>query len=258
MVNYSHINQKRVIIMKWLVTFPILLSLLLTGCQRAPETDAQWRVYQYAQENGIAYSSYPESLIDLLERNPETATFVLEYPTAKDQTYEIELSEYANTGTVPLFMQWDQRWGYLKYGSNVAGITGCGPVCLSMAAFYLTGDDAFSPDKMIRFASENGYCVKGSGSSWTLISEGGVKLGFDVAELPLDENRIRKNLEAGIPVITVVGPGDFTTSGHFIVMTGWENGKIRINDPNSTANSQKLWTYEEIKDQIRNLWAIRN
>ena len=37
------------------------------------------------------------------------------------------------------------------------------------------------------FASDNGYYVPGSGSSWTLISEGGVKLGFDVKELPLDE-----------------------------------------------------------------------
>ena len=245
--------------MKRLTVLPILLSLLLLfGCQKTPQTDAQWKVYQYAQENGISYSDYPDCIVDLLARNPETERFVLEYPTAKDQKYEIDLSEYLDSSSVPLFMQWDQRWGYLPYGSDVVGITGCGPVCLSMAAFYLTKDEAFSPDRIIRFAADNGYYVKGSGSSWKLISEGGVKLGFDVRELPLDENLIRKNLEAGTPIITVVGPGDFTSSGHFLVMTGWEDGKILINDPNSTANSQKLWSYEEIKDQIKNLWAIRN
>ena len=238
---------------------PILLTFaILSGCQQAPQTDAQWQVYRYAQEHGIDYSRYPSSIIELLERNPETEAFVLEYPTAKDQEYTVDLSEYAGSETVPLFLQWDQRWGYLPYGSDVAGLTGCGPVCLSMAAFFLTGDDAFTPEKMIRFAADNGYCVSGSGSSWTLISEGGVKLGFDVTELPLDENRIRKNLEAGVPVITVVGPGDFTTTGHFLVMVGWEDGKIRINDPNSTENSEKLWDYEDIKSQIKNLWAIRN
>ena len=237
----------------------ILLTIaLLSGCHQAPQTDAQWQVYRYAQEHGIDYSRYPSSIIDLLERNPETEAFVLEYPTAKDQEYTVDLSEYAGSETVPLFLQWDQRWGYLPYGSDVAGLTGCGPVCLSMAAFYLTGDDDYTPEKIIRFAADNGYCVSGSGSSWTLISEGGVKLGFDVTELPLDENRIRKNLEAGVPVITVVGPGDFTTSGHFLVMVGWEDGKIRINDPNSTENSKKLWDYEDIKSQIKNLWAIRN
>lgn len=238
---------------------PILLTFaILSGCQHSPQTDAQWQVYRYAQEHDIDYNRYPSEIIDLLERNPETEAFVLEYPTAKDQEYTVDLSEFAGSDTVPLFLQWDQRWGYLPYGSNVAGLTGCGPVCLSMAAFYLTGDEAFTPEKMIRFAADNGYCVKGSGSSWTLISEGGVKLGFDVTELPLDENRIRKNLEAGVPVITVVGPGDFTTTGHFLVMVGWEDGKIRINDPNSTENSEKLWDYEDIKSQIKNLWAIRN
>ena len=55
-----------------------------------------------------------------------------------------------------------------------------------------------------------------------------------------------------------MGPGDFTTTGHFIVLVGYENGKIKVNDPNSIKNSEKEWTYEQIKDQIRNLWAIRN
>ena len=103
---------------------------------------------------------------------------------------------------------------------------------------------------------ENNYYVSGSGSSWTLISEGGKKLGFQVTELPLDENRMRKCAEADIPVILVVGPGDFTTSGHFLVVTGYENGKFRINDPNSRANSEKLWAYEALKGQIRNLWSV--
>lgn len=221
------------------------------------DTDAGQKVMDYAKENDLSYLQYPKSLIELLERNPETERFVLEYPTAKDLEYTIDLSGYSRD-SVPLFMQWDQRWGYIQYGSDVAGLTGCGPVCLSMAAYYLTGNDAYSPDKMLAFAAENGYYVSGSGSSWTLISEGGVKLGFDVTELPLDENRIRANLEAGVPVICVMGPGDFTTTGHFIVLTGWEDGRIRVNDPNSMANSEKLWTYDQIADQIKNLWAIRN
>ncbi|MGN1080943.1 MAG: C39 family peptidase [Acutalibacteraceae bacterium] len=80
---------------------------------------------------------------------------------------------------------------------------------------------------------------------------------MDITEIPLDKNRIIKNLEAGNPIICVVGPGDFTSTGHFIVMTGCSDGKIKINDPNSMIRSQKLWDFEEIKDQIRNLWVCR-
>ena len=53
-----------------------------------------------------------------------------------------------------------------------------------------------------------------------------------------------------------MGPGAFTTTGHFIVLTGCEDGMIRVNDPNSRKNSEKLWTYEEIAGSIRNLWTI--
>ncbi len=214
-------------------------------------------VKAYADKHDIAFGKYPDDLIALLDRNPETETFVLEYPLKKDADIRIDLSDYKGSTSVPLFLQWDQRWGYIEYGSGVAGLTACGPVCLSMAAWYLTEDDAFAPDKMIEFATNNGYYSPGNGSSWTLISEGGVKLGFDVTEIPLVESRIIKNLEVDNPIICAMGPGDFTTTGHYIVMTGYENGMIRINDPNSIANSEKLWKYEDIEGQIRNLWVIR-
>ena len=239
---------------------PILLTFaILSGCQHSPQTDAQWQVYRYAQEHDIDYNRYPSEIIDLLERNPETEAFVLEYPTAKDQEYTVDLSEFAGSDTVPLFLQWDQRWGYLEYGSDMVAITGCGPVCLAMAGYYVTGGDTdFHPERMVEFAEKSGYYSKGNGSSWTLISEGGVKLGLDVTEIPLVKKRVMDNLEVGNPIICSMRAGDFTTTGHYIVLVGTEDGLIRVNDPNSYINSEKLWSYEQIEGQIRNLWVIRN
>lgn len=220
-------------------------------------SETELKVKKYAEEHGISYSEYPQSLIELLERNPETEDFVLSYPfrdAVEVGAFEPELSE-----GVPLFMQWDKRWGYTKYGSDVAGITGCGPTCLAMAGCYVTGDcDTFRPDKMYEFSSNNGYYASGYGTSWTLISEGAVKLGLDVTELPLVEKRMVDNLEAGNPIICSMRAGDFTTTGHYIVLVGVEDGMFRVNDPNSHANSEKLWSYEQLEGQIRNLWAIRS
>ena len=218
-------------------------------------TETEQLVKTHSEEMGISYGEYPRSLIELLERNPETEAFVLNYPFREEQT--VDMREYDRSQGVPLLMQWDTRWGYIEYGSDVAGITGCGPTCLAMAGFYVTGDEKFSPDKMYEFASRNGYYSPGNGSSWTLISEGGVELGLDVTEIPLVKQRIMDNLEVDNPIICAMGPGDFTTSGHYIVMVGCEDGKIRVNDPNSYENSDRLWTYEEIEGQIRNLWVIR-
>ena len=154
-------------------------------------------------------------------------------------------------------MQWDQRWGYKQYAGDLFGLSGCGPTCLSMVAIYLTGNTNMNPAWMADFASSHGYASDGSGSYWTLFSEGGVSLGFDVTEIPLDEQRIIDNLEAGNPIVAVVGPGDFTTTGHFIVLTGYQNGQIKVNDPNSRKNSKKLWDYDQISGQIKDLWVFR-
>lgn len=239
----------------------VLVGLVLWGASllaeelSMPEDATAQKVWRYAKEHKIDFEEYPASLIELLEKNPETEQFVLEYPLAKDKTYSVDPSTISRE-SVPLFLQWDQRWGYLTYGNDPAGLTGCGPVCLSMAAFYLTGSADMTPDKIIPFALENGYYVSGVGSSWTLISEGGVKLGLQVTELPLVEGWIYDHLKEGRPIICAMGPGDFTATGHFIVLTGYEDGLLRINDPNSIQNSEKLWSYAEICLQIKNLWVI--
>lgn len=214
-------------------------------------------IADFAKEHDLELDAWPDSLIELLEKNPDAEDFVLNYPSKKDLIYEIDLREYINNSNVPLLLQWDERWGYTKYGDNIMGLSGCGPTCLSMVCIYLLNDPQYTPRYIADFAEQYGYCVPGNGSAWTLISEGGKELGLDVIEIPLDEDRIIRNLEVGNPIICIMGPGDFTTSGHYIVMTGYVDGKIKVNDPNSPTKSEKLWDYDEIKDQIRNLWVCR-
>ncbi|MBP3683854.1 MAG: C39 family peptidase [Oscillospiraceae bacterium] len=215
-------------------------------------TEAQ-EVKAFAESRGISIGEYPWEIIELYENNPETKDFVLNYPFREEMT--IDLSGY-DRGTVPLFLQWDPLWGYEPYGSSCIAVTGCGPTCLAMAGYYLTGDTSFSPAEMAAFAQKNGYYETGYGSSWTLISEGAGKLGLTATELPLVKKKMTDALEAGSPVILALGKGDFTTTGHYIVLTGWTGEAFTVNDPNSRIRSQRLWTYEELEGQIRNIWAI--
>ena len=217
-------------------------------------SETEIRVKAYADENGLHFAQYPKSLIDLLERNPETENFVLNYP--RREKGEIDLSAYDRKAGVPLFLQWDPMWGYETYGSDYLAVTGCGPTCLAMAGFYLTGSKNMNPADIAVFAENNGYYAKGYGSSWTLISEGSSRLGLTATERPLVKKKMTDALEAGHPVILAVGAGDFTTSGHYIVLTGLKDGLFQVNDPNSRVNSEKLWSYEQLEVQIRNIWEI--
>lgn len=216
-------------------------------------TEAEWDIKNFAEGHHIAYGEYPQALIDLYNRNPETGDFVKNYPFRREQTQEA-----FNPGreTVPLFLQWDAKWGYETYGSSFLAVTGCGPTCLAMAGYYLTGDESFTPDQVAAFAQKNGYYASGYGSSWTLISQGSDALGLKATELPLVKKKLVTALEDGCPVILALGAGDFTTTGHYIVLTGVEDGLFRVNDPNSRINSEKLWSYETLEGQIRNIWKM--
>ena len=238
-----------------LLTTLVMSAVLMFFLAVTAPSDAEITVLDHAQQEGISLQEYPESLIELLDRNPETKDFVLNYPFRQEM--ETDLSGYDLTQGVPLLMQWDPRWGYMEYGSDMVGITGCGPVCLAMAGFYLTGDEKFYPDAVVEFALRNDYDSPGNGSKWTLISQGGKELGLRVKELPPEEKKIAAYLNSGAPIIAVMGPGDFTTTGHFIVLTGYADGKLSVNDPNSYVNSEKLWEFAAIKDQFRNLWVLQ-
>lgn len=219
--------------------------------ERSPEA---WEVKAFAQEQGISIGEYPWEIIELYETNPETKDFVLNYPFREEA--DVDLSSYETDDPVPLFLQWDPMWGYEDYGSACVAITGCGPTCLAMVGYSLTGDTNMTPHQIAQFAERNGYYEAGYGSSWTLISEGSKKLGLTAEELPLVKKKLVDALEAGKPIILAMGAGDFTSSGHYIVLTGVEDGQFRVNDPNSRIRSEKLWSYEQLEDQIRNIWAI--
>ena len=96
-------------------------------------TEAEKTVKAFAEEQGISYGEYPQSLIDLYERNPETKDFVLNYPFRKDTG--VDLSAWKDSRTVPLFLQWDPMWGYEKYGKGFIAETGCGPTCLATVSY---------------------------------------------------------------------------------------------------------------------------
>lgn len=192
----------------------------------------------------------------LLKRNEETEDFVKNYPNREEYLgKDIDLSEDVQEGQVPLLMQWDKRWGYESYGDSNIGLSGCGPTCLSMVYLYFTGDLAGNPREIARYCEENGFYTP-SGTSWELWTVGAKEFGLEGAELPLDEKRMKSALDAGKLIVCSMRPGDFTTVGHYILLIGYGEDGFIVNDPNRRENSEKCWTYETLKGQIRNLWEI--
>ena len=223
-----------------------------SGSVSPPLSDREHQTY-FEQLGDL--SDYPDELLELLLRNPETLSYVQNYPEHKDDPPATDVGP-VTLGQFPLLIQWDARWGYTQYGDGMLGLTGCAPTVLSMAICGLTGDNTQTPNVVAAYAQAAGYYVDGVGSSWTLISEGCGHFGLNARELPLAYNTMVRALEDGQPIVCSVRAGDFTTAGHFILITGVENGKFQINDPNRHANSEQLWDYDRLSPQISNLWAL--
>ncbi len=208
------------------------------------------------QEIIDAPSDYPQELLEMLAKDLDLLDFVLAYPSKKGQHFSDTVGK-VKSGEIPLLLQWDQRWGYANYGENNIAISGCAPTSLAMVVVGLTGNVSITPYVIATYAEANGYYTANVGTSWSLMTKGSSSFGVKGKELSLTKENVFQTLEKGYPIICSMRPGDFTSVGHFIVLTGIKNGKIQVNDPNSRKRSEKLWDYDTIESQIKNLWYFR-
>lgn len=201
------------------------------------------------------YDKYPEILLEMLTRNSDMTSYMLDYPEKKGNVYKDNIGK-VQKGKFPLLLQYDKNWGYGIYGDNVIAINGCGPTVLSMVVAGLTGRNDITPYTIAEYSSDHGYYQSEWGTSWSLMTEGIKNFGVVGTNIELSQENVFSELEKGHPIVCSMRPGDFTTIGHFILLTGIKDGKITVNDPNSKERSNKLWDYETLEYQIKSLWSF--
>lgn len=205
--------------------------------------------------------SYPDELINQLIANPETVDYVYSYKDKdkynKKSIREGISSSYYVDGNVPLFLQWDRRWGYRSYGKEMIGLTGCGPTSLAMVIKHFDENADVTPYSVAKYSQDNGYVSKDNFTSWKLFETGLKKYGLQSRDIVPVEAKMKRALDDGQILLVSVKPGIFTQRGHIIVIKGYSsNGDFLINDPNSIINTNKTWSFDELKNEIRKIWAI--
>ena len=222
--------------------------------------------YPQLQKVLLDRKSYPDWLIEYFIGHKEAIDWVVDYPEysakAKEELDQkaleaVNLNDYQVRNGIPFYLQWNQTWGYTSYGSGTLAVDGCGPTCLSMVATGLMGDTSMTPKKVADFSVENGYYTEDNVTDWNLMQQGAASLGLTVREMnSWSKSAVIGELSAGHPIICSMGPGDFTTQGHFIVLVGvTEDDKVIVNDPNSQITSRKKWDAQELLDQMKGMWA---
>ena len=155
-----------------------------------------------------------------------------------------------NTGYLRYFNQSDERWSGELFGVDPIGGYGCGPTALAMAVSSLTGLDV-DPAALSAWCASQGYAAPGSGSYYPIVQ--GVAEHFHLAcsSVGLTVEEMVQSLSGGCVLVALMGPGHFTSSGHFIVLYGiTPEGQVLTADPNSRANSLSPWPPALLLDEL--------
>ncbi len=155
----------------------------------------------------------------------------------------------------PYYMQNDSQWGQHPYGSHgTLSSSACGPT--SMAMVMKSYGANVTPVETADWSASNGY-RESNGTGWGYFKAIGNTIGLDVNQFGTDVNRVKQNLQNGIPVIGSMKPGNFTKGGHFVVFTGMDSrGNIYVNDPSSSVRTGHSWLPEQSLNQAKQFWEI--
>ena len=167
------------------------------------------------------------------------------------------------------YKQNDNKWGGLPYAVDGEKSTiksaGCGPTSLAdvLAAIVSPYID---PVTLASWARYHNYKVKNSGTSYSFFVPCAKYYGVTLRRLNTSNvygipwNGVHEQalaeLRKGNWLIACMGKGNWTSSGHYVVAYGYENGYVYINDPASTAAKRAKNTWELFKSQVKYYWAV--
>ncbi len=157
---------------------------------------------------------------------------------------------------VPVDYQYNYKTVRYTTSSGVGKSTsssGCGAASASMVVEYFTGNTSQNPDTLFKWACDNGYYT-GSGLSYAAVKKLCSNYGVTLTWIGT-KAEIIAGLKAGNPLIALMGPGTFTSGGHYIVLSGIKvvdgTTYIRVNDPNSSSRTNNYYTLDLIWSEKR-------
>ena len=167
------------------------------------------------------------------------------------------------------YKQTDSKWGSLAYAvdgeSSTIKSAGCGPTAMAdvLAAIVSPYID---PVTCASWARMKGYKVYKSGTSYNYPVAQAAVYGVNVRRLNTSNvygktssavhTGALNELLKGNWLIACMGKGNWTSSGHFIVVYGYQNGMVYINDPASSKANRACNTWELFKSQVKYYWAV--
>ena len=167
------------------------------------------------------------------------------------------------------YKQIDPKYSSYPYSnkneSTNLGRAGCGVACSAMVIASLS-DKSVTPIDTAKWALKHGMKYTGGGTDYGYFAKHLPKYGINCKQLNSknlreknDESVHKKALEhlkSGGWLIACMGPGNWTKGGHYILVYGYKDGYVYINDPASykACRAKNMWSL--LKKEVKYYWTI--
>lgn len=167
------------------------------------------------------------------------------------------------------YLQTDARWKNYNYSakgeSKTIGSSGCAVAVAAMVIATLN-DKNVTPITTAEWSMAHGYKALNQGTYYTYfvpqLNEYGIickrlnTVNLYGQSTSTAHTEALNALKSGNWVIACMGKGNWTSSGHFILLYQYENGYVYINDPASTSASRIKNTWDLFAKQVKYLWTV--
>lgn len=167
------------------------------------------------------------------------------------------------------YLQTDPRWKNIPYAvrgeSATIGGSGCGPTSMAMV-LATWADPGVTPATECAWALKNGYKAKGQGTFYAYFPPAAKRYGMVCRQLNFTNiygnngavyhEQAKTAVDRGDLVIACMGKGNWTSSGHFVLVWRIEGDTVFINDPASTLARRTRGSYSLFKRQVKYYFVI--
>lgn len=166
------------------------------------------------------------------------------------------------------YLQTDPAWKNIPYQApgetRTIGTSGCGPTSAAMLISTITGKKV-TPVDTCKWSIAHGYKAANQGTYYSYFTPQFKEYGIECKQLNWENLRGKPNdprhdkylsyLKEGYYLIALMKEGNWTSSGHFIVV--WDvDDKIRINDPASTRDNRVNGDIRTFKNECAYYWLV--
>lgn len=166
------------------------------------------------------------------------------------------------------YLQTDPRWKTLPYRiqgeTATIGGSGCGPSAACMIIESMTGK-TYTPVDACKWSVDHGYKALNAGTYYSYFVPQFEAFGIKCEKLLSSSlhtvpghtvhDYVKDRINEGYYAIALMGPGLWTSGGHYIVVWDWDE-KVRINDSASRKTARLNGDPELFKKQVKQYWLI--